>query len=125
MLRRATGQTVREYLTGRLFEPLGIRVCSLGGRALRQPVRRGGLWLRTRDAAKLPLLYLNQGQWQGRQLVSAAYVARASAKQIDTFNPGTAALAMASSSGGGVTTPTGRTAHTASWASCCRRSGRW
>ncbi|MGI6201370.1 MAG: serine hydrolase domain-containing protein [Christensenellales bacterium] len=88
MLRRATGQTVREYLTGRLFEPLGIRVAHWEVAPCGNQFGGGGLWLRTRDAAKLPLLYLNQGQWQGRQLVSAAYVARASAKQIDTFNPG-------------------------------------
>ena len=88
MLRRATGQTVREYLTGRLFKPLGIRVAHWEVAPCGNQFGGGGLWLRTRDAAKLPLLYLNQGQWQGRQLVSAAYVARASAKQIDTFNPG-------------------------------------
>lgn len=60
---RRTGVNLTEYLTPRLFQPLGIcgatwDVCPLG-------VEKGGwgLWLRPVDMAKLGQLYLQKGAW--------------------------------------------------------------
>lgn len=69
-----TGQTLMEYLTPRLWEPLGIErvfweTCPMG-------ITKGGwgLFLRPEDALKLGLLYLNKGSWEGRQLLDPAWV---------------------------------------------------
>ena len=69
-----TGETLTEYLRPRLWEPLGIRrifweVCPMG-------ITKGGwgLFLRPEDAAKLGMLYLQKGRWNGRQLVPAEWV---------------------------------------------------
>ncbi len=79
--QRATGQTVHEYLGPRLFEPLGIEgswwetsveSVSMGG---------FGLNVRTEDIAKFGQLLLQRGEWEGQQLVPAAWVDEATALQ--------------------------------------------
>jgi CubicO group peptidase (beta-lactamase class C family) len=82
IIQKVTGQTVRDYLKPRLFEPLGIsdpvweespEGISLGGY---------GLFVRTEDIAKFGQLYLQQGQWQGKQLLPAEWIAEATSKQV-------------------------------------------
>jgi CubicO group peptidase (beta-lactamase class C family) len=81
IVQKQTGQTVRDYLMPRLFEPLGIsppvwntnfQGISLGGY---------GLNVRTEDIARFGQLYLQQGQWEGKQLISRDWVRMATAKQ--------------------------------------------
>ncbi len=81
IVQEATGQTVLDYLRPRLFEPLGIErptweTCPAG-------ITAGGygLNIRTEDIARFGQLYLQQGQWQGKQLVPEAWVAAATARQ--------------------------------------------
>lgn len=81
IVQKTTGQTVLDYLGPRLFAPLGIDhptwVASPEG------ISAGayGLNLRTEDVAKLGLLYLQRGTWNGRQLLPAAWVDEATARQ--------------------------------------------
>lgn len=89
IVQKVTGQTVLAYLQPRLFEPLGIehpvwdtnfQGISLGGYGLR---------VRTEDIAKFGQLYLQQGNWQGKQLLPADWVAMATARQTSNgSNPG-------------------------------------
>lgn len=81
IVQKVTGMTVFDYLQPRIFEPLGIenptwdmsnQGISLGGY---------GLSIRTEDIARFGLLYLNKGNWHGKQLVPAAWVAAATARQ--------------------------------------------
>jgi CubicO group peptidase (beta-lactamase class C family) len=81
IVQKATGQKESEYLQSRLFTPLGIGTprwetspegVSIGGY---------GLWLRTEDIARFGQLYLQKGQWQGKPLVPADYVAAATTRQ--------------------------------------------
>jgi CubicO group peptidase (beta-lactamase class C family) len=82
ILQKLTAQTVAEYLRPRLFEPLGItqpvwntnwQGVSLGGY---------GLSVRTEDIARFGQLYLQKGQWQGRQLIPKEWVELATSKQV-------------------------------------------
>ncbi len=82
IVSKVTGQTVLDYLRPRLFEPLGIdrpdwdrspEGYSLGGY---------GLHLRTEDIAKFGQLYLQNGEWQGRQLIPKQWVEQATSKQV-------------------------------------------
>ena len=81
ILQQVTGQTVFDYLTPRLFEPLGIE----GARWEENPqgINAGGwgLFARTRDIAALGQLYLQKGAWKGQQLLSRAWVDEATRKQ--------------------------------------------
>ncbi len=81
IVQKVTGMTVLDYLKPRLFEPLGIehptwetspQGISLGGY---------GLSIRTDDIARFGQLYLQKGTWQGKQLVPAAWVEAATARQ--------------------------------------------
>ena len=74
IVQKATGQTVLDYLTPRLFEPLGIAKPTW--ETSPQGISAGGygLSIRTEDIAKFGQLYLQKGKWNGKQLVPAAWV---------------------------------------------------
>lgn len=74
VFRRATGQDVEEYAARHLFAPLGIERF-YWKRTPRGAVNtEGGLYLRPRDLAKIGLLFLRNGAWEGRQLVDPEWV---------------------------------------------------
>ncbi len=82
IVQKLTGQRILDYLTPRLFQPLGIRgarweVCPRG-------INTGGwgLSVPTEALAKFGQLYLQQGVWQGRQLLPAAWIEEATTKKI-------------------------------------------
>lgn len=69
MIHRLTGMSVTEFLTERLYEPLGIDVpywetCPRG-------IEAGGwgLFLKTEDLAKFALCYLQHGVYNGKQVI--------------------------------------------------------
>jgi CubicO group peptidase (beta-lactamase class C family) len=80
IVQKVTGQPVIDYLRPRLFEPLGITDPTW--EASKQGVSMGGfgLNLRTEDIARFGQLYLQMGNWQGKQLVSAAWVETATSR---------------------------------------------
>jgi CubicO group peptidase (beta-lactamase class C family) len=80
-VQKATGQTVLDYLRPRLFEPLAIDRPTW--EASPQGITAGGfgLSIRTEDIAKFGQVYLQKGQWHGKQLVPAAWVEAATARQ--------------------------------------------
>jgi CubicO group peptidase (beta-lactamase class C family) len=82
MVQKATRETVLDYLRPRLFEPLGIENPTWGTSPEGITLGGYGLSIRTEDIARFGQLYLQQGQWKGRQLVPAAWVAEATARQV-------------------------------------------
>jgi len=86
-LANRTGRTVAEFLEPRLFDPLGIASPQWQTDSRGLPQGGRGMWLRTADVAALGQLYLDQGRWNGRQLVSARWVRQATALQIATGRP--------------------------------------
>ena len=82
MVQRAVGMSVLEYLRPRLFAPLGYDHPTWV--ASPQGISAGGygfLMGRTEDIARFGQLYLQQGLWQGHQLIPAAWVAEATTLQ--------------------------------------------
>jgi len=82
IVQKVTGQTVLDYLRPRLFEPLGIENPEWGSSPQGVTFGGWGLKIRTEDIAKFGQLYLQQGKWHGKQLVPAAWVEQATAKQV-------------------------------------------
>ena len=48
-----------------------------------------GLYLKTEDLAKMGQLLLQNGEWNGQQIIPAEWVAEMSKKQVEGVNPGT------------------------------------
>jgi CubicO group peptidase (beta-lactamase class C family) len=84
IVQKVTGKTVEEYLTPRLFEPLGISNRVWGSSPEGVNITDGGLSVTTEELAKFGLLYLQKGQWDGQQLVSEQWATDATSKQIVT-----------------------------------------
>lgn len=82
IVQKVTGQTVLDYLRPRLFEPLGIENPTWGTSPEGVSLGGWGLNIRTEDIARFGQLYLQKGQWQGQQLVPAAWVDAATARQV-------------------------------------------
>ncbi|MCQ2425832.1 MAG: beta-lactamase family protein [Lachnospiraceae bacterium] len=77
IVARVTGKTVSAFAEERLFSPLGIRnyyweACPMG-------IEKGGwgLYIRPEDFLKLGVLVLQNGEWEGEQIVPADYIADA------------------------------------------------
>ncbi len=83
IVQRLTGQTLLDYLTPRLFEPLGIAGATW--ESCPKGVNTGGFGLsvRTEDIACLGQLYLQKGLWQGQRLLPAEWVDEATAAHSD------------------------------------------
>lgn len=86
IVMKRTGETLTEYLTPRLFGPLGItkyywETCPKG-------ITKGGwgLFLCAEDMAKLGQLYLQRGKWNGQKLVSEYWIEISTARHLKTQN---------------------------------------
>lgn len=76
LLGKAAKMPVDRYVTAKLFAPLGIRRVWWAEDRARQPQGMAGLHLHAADLAKLGQLVLDGGEWQGRALVSRAWMRR-------------------------------------------------
>ncbi|GGJ22071.1 serine hydrolase domain-containing protein [Deinococcus roseus] len=77
-VQKATGQTLVEYLTPRLFEPLGFATPRWEMGPEGWNMAGWGLFLRTEELAKWGQMMLQKGQWAGQQLLSESWIEEAS-----------------------------------------------
>lgn len=80
VIRGATGRSIPDLMTEKLLTPLGLEadpVLVTDGYGVAFVL--GGLNMRTRDYARLGQLYLQNGMWNGVQLVPATWVAASTA----------------------------------------------
>jgi len=83
IFEKETGQDIDAYGEKYLFAPLGIR--HHWKRTYLEVVdTEGGLYLSGADLAKIGYLYLNDGVWDGRRLVSEAWIRQSLSPAIDT-----------------------------------------
>jgi CubicO group peptidase (beta-lactamase class C family) len=83
VLTRATGMSTKDFADRFLFGPLGIKNYQwdtdpggyYGGGHL--------LYLTPRDMAKFGILYLNQGKWNGQQIIPVNWVIDSTKKQVE------------------------------------------
>ena len=86
ILQQATGMTTLDFARQYLFEPLGF------GDVMwpRDPQGYYDGWadisLHPYDMAKLGFLFLNHGQWEGKQIVSRQWVEEATKAQMETYD---------------------------------------
>ena len=82
IVQKVTGHSVLDYLTPRLFEPLGIEKPKWETSPQGISIGGYGLFLRTEDIAKFGQLYLQKGKWNGKQLLPASWIEQATSKQV-------------------------------------------
>lgn len=82
IVQKVTGKTVLDYLTPRLFEPLGIKNPKWDTSPQGISIGGYGLFIRTEDIAKFGQLYLQNGKWKGKQIVPAKWIQKATSKQV-------------------------------------------
>jgi len=77
IVKAASGRPIDDYLQDKLFLPLGIVDWNWHRDKAGTPDTFGGLALRPRDLARIGQLMLDQGRWQGRQILSIRSVTEA------------------------------------------------
>ena len=82
IVQKRTGEKVADYLYPRLFRPLGIN--NVSWLESHEGINTGGwgLFLKTEDLAKMGLMLLQKGQFNGCQVVPAEWIEAASSPQV-------------------------------------------
>lgn len=88
IVTKLSGMSALEYAKAKLFSPLGIN--NLSWVHDPQGISNGGrgLYLQTRDMAKIGYLWLCKGAWQDKQLFSSAWLDKVTQDTVDPQVPG-------------------------------------
>ena len=84
MISRRTGLTAEDFARQNLFTPLGITDVRWPRDPQGISQGAGDLQLRPTDLLKVGYLFLRQGEWDGRQIVSRQWIEQATRRQIET-----------------------------------------
>ncbi|NLF31811.1 MAG: serine hydrolase [Planctomycetes bacterium] len=91
VLTKIAGEPMQDLFSRRIAEPIGMTVCQWHVQAVVDGMiindSAGTLKTTARQIARLGLLYLNRGRWEGRQLLSEAYVAEATRVHVPADTP--------------------------------------
>jgi CubicO group peptidase (beta-lactamase class C family) len=86
IMTKLAGESMRDYAQRNLFTPLGIPANHWSWAVDDHGYAFGGfsMHLRPRDMARFGYLYLNQGYWDGQQIISPEWIQQSTSSQIDT-----------------------------------------
>ena len=82
IVEKSTGLAADRFAEKYLFQPMGIKEFNWVKRKDGIPIAASGLRLRSRDMAKFGLLFLNNGKWNGKQIIPSHLVAQTLKSQI-------------------------------------------
>jgi CubicO group peptidase (beta-lactamase class C family) len=88
VIKESTGMNALAFARKNLFTPLGITDAFWAADPTGINTGGWGLELTPRDMAKFGYLFLNNGFWEGRSIVPAAWIEDSTAAQIDSRNVG-------------------------------------
>jgi CubicO group peptidase (beta-lactamase class C family) len=80
IIRKTTGSDIESFTKKHLLSPLGITKYEWAKLKPGQPDADSGLRLRSRDIAKIGLLFVNGGSWNGKRIVPKKLIAEAMAE---------------------------------------------
>ncbi len=89
IIQATTATNTWSFAYKNLFKPLGMDLSDMYWESDPNRIPSGGwgLWLRPRDLAKIGYLYLNEGFWDGQQLVPADWVRASTQGQVKVDEP--------------------------------------
>jgi CubicO group peptidase (beta-lactamase class C family) len=82
VVNAATGTHLDAFAEEHLFTPLGITEFEWLHHQDGLPIAASGLRLRPRDLAKFGYLFVNEGRWNGRQVLPASWVRESTREQV-------------------------------------------
>lgn len=74
IIRQVTGKSVTDWTKERLFDPIGIKSHFWKMTPDGETDSEGGLYLTTHDLARIGYLFLKNGEWDGKQIISKEWV---------------------------------------------------
>ena len=74
LVERGSGESLADFARTALFEPLGITEFEWRRNSNGMHAAASGLRLKPRDLAKFGFLYLNNGEWQGNQVLPGDWI---------------------------------------------------
>ncbi len=83
IVEEVSGLSLEEFAGKYLFKPIGIDQYYWFSSPMGRTAGMGNLYLSTLDFARIGQMVLNKGAWQGRQIVSAKWIAEISKPWID------------------------------------------
>jgi CubicO group peptidase (beta-lactamase class C family)/type 1 glutamine amidotransferase len=89
IIQQVTGEKLIDYLTPRLFNPLGITGMTWDESPQGINIGGWGLSVKTEDMAKLGQLFLQKGKWNGVQLLPESWIEEATTSHIASLPAGT------------------------------------
>ncbi len=91
VLTNVLGKTMKEYLTEKITDPIGMGEWTWETEQKTNgiDINNGctGVTLNARQLAKFGLLFLNKGNWNGKQLISKAWCEMATSNQVPSQTP--------------------------------------
>ena len=82
LIARGTGKSLHEYAREVLFDPLGIGPTDWYADAKGELFAASGIRMTPRDLARIGLLMLRGGVWEGRSVVPAEWIARSTSPVV-------------------------------------------
>ena len=83
LIAAVSGEYADVYLSSRLIRPMRFREIAWSKCPLQHPIGATGLYISAQDMVKLGALYLEDGLWQGKRLLSSDWVQTAIAKEYE------------------------------------------
>jgi len=74
IINKTTGMKTIDFANKYLFEPIGIKNVKWDTSPEGVNIGYVGLWLEPKEMAKIGLLYLNKGKWNGIQIISSNWI---------------------------------------------------
>ncbi|WP_195575166.1 serine hydrolase domain-containing protein [Paenibacillus sp. 1001270B_150601_E10] len=82
LVQASVGCTIQDYLTPRLFDPLGIKHVDWDASPIGITLGCAGLRISNEELSRFGQMLLQQGMWQGQQLVPKEWIEHATSKHI-------------------------------------------
>lgn len=84
----ATGKRIDQYTNEKLFKPIGIKEFFWKTTPDNEVDTEGGLYLSAHDLARIAYLFLRNGNWNGKQIVSQQWVRASTSPVVPDVRPG-------------------------------------
>ena len=87
ILHQAVGERVDTYLKRRLFDPIGIKEWFWKTSPAGEADTEGGLYLTAQGLARIGVLFLNEGRWNGAQILPSEWITESISPHVLNTGP--------------------------------------